>query len=147
MLTPRQAAFVAEYVKDENATQAAIRAGYSEATAYSQGSRLLKSVEVKQALDAAYVTATQRVAQAQQEAVGSAEWVIRNAAETHKEARADGQFGPAVSALALLAKRHPEFRDNAPVVDQSQHIHFPEGMGVDEIRAMLSQAKQIEGGA
>ena len=36
--------FAAEYVVDQNATQAAIRAGYSEHTAYSQGSRLLKVV-------------------------------------------------------------------------------------------------------
>ena len=32
---------------DLNATQAAIRAGYSELTAYSIGSRLLKKVEIK----------------------------------------------------------------------------------------------------
>lgn len=35
---------------DNNATQAAIRAGYSPDTAYSQGQRLLKHVEVSQAI-------------------------------------------------------------------------------------------------
>ena len=49
-LTPKQAAFVAEYLVDLNATQAAIRAGYSERTAGSQGERLLKKVEVQIAL-------------------------------------------------------------------------------------------------
>lgn len=49
-LTPKQAAFVREYLVDLNATQAAIRAGYSEKTAYSQGQRLLKNVEVQTAL-------------------------------------------------------------------------------------------------
>ena len=39
--------FCQEYVIDLNATQAAIRAGYSEKTAYSIGSRLLKDVEVQ----------------------------------------------------------------------------------------------------
>jgi phage terminase small subunit len=39
--------FAYEYIKDLNATQAAIRAGYSKKTAYSQGQRLLKNVEVK----------------------------------------------------------------------------------------------------
>jgi phage terminase small subunit len=44
--------FVTEYLKNgNNATQAAIAAGYSEKTAYSQGSRLLKSVEVQQYLN------------------------------------------------------------------------------------------------
>jgi phage terminase small subunit len=37
--------FVEEYLVDLNATQAAIRAGYKESTAYSQGQRLLKIVE------------------------------------------------------------------------------------------------------
>jgi len=46
-LTEKQKRFVAEYIKDYNATQAAIRAGYSEQTAYSQGNRLLKYVDIK----------------------------------------------------------------------------------------------------
>lgn len=45
-LTPKQARFVEEYLVDLNATQAAIRAGYSARTAHSQGQRLLKHVEV-----------------------------------------------------------------------------------------------------
>ena len=45
-LPNRQARFVAEYLIDLNATKAAIRAGYSKKTAYSQGQRLLKNVEV-----------------------------------------------------------------------------------------------------
>lgn len=49
-LTAQQRLFVAEYLKDNNATQAAIRAGYSEKTAYSIGQRLLKKVEITQAI-------------------------------------------------------------------------------------------------
>jgi hypothetical protein len=51
-LTPKQAAFVREYLIDQNATQAAIRAGYSKATANQQGSRLLANVGVAAALRA-----------------------------------------------------------------------------------------------
>jgi phage terminase small subunit len=51
-LRPQMMIFVTEYLKNgNNATQAAIAAGYSEKTAYSQGSRLLKSVEVQQYLN------------------------------------------------------------------------------------------------
>lgn len=51
-LSPRKMIFVTEYIKNGgNATQAAIAAGYSEKTAYSQGSRLLKDVEVQQYLN------------------------------------------------------------------------------------------------
>lgn len=51
-LTAKQQRFVEEYLIDLNATQAAIRAGYSERTAYSQGQRLLKHVEVAALLQA-----------------------------------------------------------------------------------------------
>ena len=52
-LNQKQARFVQEYMVDLNATQAAIRAGYSERTAYSQGQRLLKHVEVQAQLQKA----------------------------------------------------------------------------------------------
>lgn len=44
--TPRQEKFMEEYIMLDNATQAAKNAGYSEKTAYSQGQRLLKNVEI-----------------------------------------------------------------------------------------------------
>lgn len=51
-LRPQAMIFVTEYIRNgNNATQAAIAAGYSERTASSQGSRLLKSVEVQQFLN------------------------------------------------------------------------------------------------
>lgn len=51
-LRPQMMLFVTEYLQNgNNATQAAIAAGYSEKTASSQGSRLLKSVEVRQYLN------------------------------------------------------------------------------------------------
>ena len=51
-MTLKQSRFVREYLTDSNATQAAIRAGYSRRTAYSQGQRLLKNAEVQQAIQA-----------------------------------------------------------------------------------------------
>jgi len=46
-LTKKQQDFADFYIKLGNATQAALDAGYSKRTAYSQGQRLLKNVEVK----------------------------------------------------------------------------------------------------
>lgn len=46
-LNDKQKRFAAEYIIDLNATQAAIRAGYSEKTAKSQGQRLLTHVDIK----------------------------------------------------------------------------------------------------
>jgi len=50
-MTAKQRFFALEYLVDLNATQAAIRAGYSAHTAESQGSRLLSNVRVKAFLD------------------------------------------------------------------------------------------------
>ena len=44
-LNSKQKQFYKEWLIDANATQSAIRAGYSKKTAYSQGQRLLKNVE------------------------------------------------------------------------------------------------------
>lgn len=49
-LKAKQSRFVDEYLVDLNATQAALRADYSEKTAYSQGQRLLKKVEIQSAI-------------------------------------------------------------------------------------------------
>jgi phage terminase small subunit len=51
-LSEKQKFFCMEYTKDMNATQAAIRAGYSEKTAYSQGPRLLENVGIRKVIDA-----------------------------------------------------------------------------------------------
>jgi phage terminase small subunit len=50
-MNARQSLFVKEYLVDLNATRAAIAAGYSERTAESQASRLLRNVNVKQEVD------------------------------------------------------------------------------------------------
>lgn len=49
-LNAQQKRFVAEYLKDGNATQAAIRAGYSVKTAEQIGHQLLKKASVAQAI-------------------------------------------------------------------------------------------------
>lgn len=49
-LSPKQRSFIAEYLKDKNATQAAIRAGYAENSAQMQGSRLISKAIISNAI-------------------------------------------------------------------------------------------------
>ena len=49
-LTDRQLRFVEEYIKDYNATQAALRAGYSEVTASTSGYRNTKNDEIREVI-------------------------------------------------------------------------------------------------
>jgi len=52
-LTAKQQRFVAEYLVDLNAKQAAIRAGYSPRSAETNGNRLLRNAQVAAAVEAA----------------------------------------------------------------------------------------------
>ncbi|WP_045834479.1 terminase small subunit [Hyphomicrobium sp. 99] len=54
-LTAKQALFVREYLIDLNATQAAIRAGYSPKTASRIAHELLEKTQVREAIDAAKI--------------------------------------------------------------------------------------------
>ena len=69
-LTPKQARFVGEYLIDLNATQAAIRAGYSKKSAEQQGSRLLRYVKVGAAVAKGQAEKAEKLGLSQ-------EWVLR----------------------------------------------------------------------
>jgi phage terminase small subunit len=76
-LTPKQQRFIDEYLTDLNATQAAIRAGYSEKTAGQVGFENLKKPQIAAA-----------VAKAKRERSEvtkiDAEWVLKQAVEVHR---------------------------------------------------------------
>lgn len=59
-LTEKQKRFIEEYLIDLNATQAAIRAGYSPATANRIGSRLLTNVVIRARIDEALAERSKR---------------------------------------------------------------------------------------
>lgn len=61
-LTEKQARFVAEYLVDLNATDAAKRAGYSEKTAYAIGFENLRKPEIQDAIQAAMAQREKRTA-------------------------------------------------------------------------------------
>lgn len=60
-LTDKQQRFVEEYLLDLNATQAAIRAGYSEDTAQQQGYQLLQKTSVHDAIAEAMAARSEHV--------------------------------------------------------------------------------------
>ena len=59
-LTPRQERFAAEYSKDLNATQAAIRAGYSPQSARTQAADLLTNPNIASAIAEAQAARSRR---------------------------------------------------------------------------------------
>jgi hypothetical protein len=96
-LTQKQQRFMEEYCVDLNATQAAIRAGYSPSSAYSIGSENLKKPEIVEAIQVA------------QDAVSTdvkitRDYLINQANDIMLKAKANGAWSAAKGANELLAK-------------------------------------------
>jgi hypothetical protein len=105
-LSPKQARFVSEYLRDQNATQAAIRAGYSEGTAKQQGSRLLTN-------DAVWGGIQKRLQNVARKADVTAESLTRELEEARRMSLKTKQPSAAVAATlgkaklaGLLVERH-----------------------------------------
>ena len=96
-MTPKQAAFVSEYMLDHNGTQAAIRAGYSKHTARQQAVELLASGEVQQAIKVAETAAQQRNALTLDDLLSELE-------DARQLAKSEGQASAMVSATMSKAK-------------------------------------------
>lgn len=103
-LTPKQERFVEEYLKDLNATQAAIRAGYSAHTAEQQGPRLLGNVGIQEAIRVGQEARSKRTKI-------DADWVLRRLKE-EADAKGEGTSHSArVKALELFCKHLGLFAD------------------------------------
>lgn len=90
-LTPKQQRFVDEYLTDLNATQAAIRAGYSPRSATVEGSRLLANAKVAAVL-------AERQAKVSERCELTAESHLAMLEELRDKAAREGQFAAAITA-------------------------------------------------
>ena len=94
-MTPKQQAFVAEYLIDLNATQAAIRAGYSEDTARAIGCENLTKPNIAEAIAEAQAKRAEKCGI-------DAAWVLKEAKRTYDACHAADKLSEAVSALKLV---------------------------------------------
>lgn len=81
-LTAKQQRFVEEYLIDLNATQAAIRAGYSKKTSYAIGIENLKKPEIMQAVMEAKIKRSERTEI-------DADWVLTSAVRVFEKCMQD----------------------------------------------------------
>lgn len=103
-LTAKQKRFVEEYLIDLNATQAAIRAGYSENTARAIGAENLTKPDIASEIK-------KRQDKLGAEAEITAEWVLKELVENHKMARSIGELTSSNKALELIGKHKGMFKD------------------------------------
>lgn len=130
-LNPRQARFVQEYLVDGNATQAAIRAGYSQRGADVQGVRLLGDARIQQAVYEAQQARAQRVQIDQ-------DWVLRRLKEEAEYRDQGATHAARVRALELCGKHLGMFREKV-------EVSGPEGGAIQhEHRASLTAGDLAE---
>ena len=122
-MTPKQQRFVEEFAVDLNATQAAIRSGYSAKTAAQQAARLLTNVKVRAGVAARQSESAERLNL-------SKDWVLKQLVENVNRAMQstpvkDGRGIPtgeyvyqgavANKSLELLGKHLGMFRDELDI--------------------------------
>ena len=126
-MSPKQQRFVEEYLVDHNATQAAIRAGYSPKTAYSIGHENLKKPEIAAAIAAGEA----RLRRKTEVSIGSMTEEMR---ENRDLAVANGQAAAAQQASMGIAKLHGLLVERTEVKTTSE-------MSLEQVRARI---KEIE---
>ena len=126
-MTPKQAAFVLEYLVDLNVTQAATRAGYSAKTAHAIGHKLLKNAEIMESLSAAQAERVERTKIDQ-------DFVIRGLSREASAGDVDEPNSARVRAFELLGKHQGMFVERAAVEVSEQ--------GPREVRITLVEPKE-----
>jgi phage terminase small subunit len=128
-LTIKQQRFVEEYLIDCNATQAAIRAGYSPETAQEQSSRLLSKAIIADAISA-------KAHKVSIKTELTAEKVLRDIEETRRQALEAGQFTAALKGSELQGKHLALFIER-------KEISGPNGAPI-QFEGMTAEQKQQE---
>lgn len=139
-LTTKQRLFVEAYLVNPNATEAAIKAGYSEKTAYSQGQRLLKNVEIAESLQARVEEAAMSANEVLKELtdIGRADWREFVEIRYDKDGKvidATLRLGDKIKSLELIGKYHKLFTDKTEVTGK-------DGGPIETVSTLLIQGVQ-----
>lgn len=105
-LSPKQRKFVAEYLKDGNGTQAAIRAGYSAKTARFQASDLLTKPNIAEAIQEGLKRSEDSAIADRKERQSFWTATLRDVA---------GEMGDRLKASELLGRSQKDFTDKFEV--------------------------------
>lgn len=157
-LTEKQKRFVDEYLIDLNATQAAIRAGYSQKTAYAIGEENLRKPEIRTALKERidqirsgriadtqeimeYLTSVMRGESVGEELVN--EFIGDGCSQPTKVQKAPSEKDK-LKAAELLGKRYGMFKDKVEVdgnikAEKTQLANVLEQLNSDETADPISE--------
>lgn len=125
MLNPKRERFCQEYVKDLNATQAYIRAGYSPQGAGQGGERLLRNVEIAARIAEIQAKVSERLELTQEK-------VLLNLEQSRVAAINDGQHSAAIKATELLGKHIGMWPNKQEIT-----VNKMETMSLDELDRLI----------
>ncbi len=128
-MTPKQQRFVDEYLIDLNATQAAIRAGYSEKTARFIGAENLTKPNISAAIAAAVAKRSERTEV-------TADYVLASIMEILEERKGTGEDSNPTAALkaAELLGRHL-----AMFTDKTENRNIVENLTDEELDEQIAE--------
>ena len=126
VLSPKRERFVKEYLVDLNATQAAIRAGYSENSAKQQDSALLTLHDVQARVQELQAERSVRTRIDQ-------DWVITELVDTYREARNVKHLPAANQSLQLIGRHLGMFTDRVEVDLTAQILRISAELQLDPV--------------
>ncbi len=134
-MTPKQQRFVDEYLVSLNASDAAIRAGYSAKTAYSIGQENLSKPEIAKAIRAAMAKRMERTEVTQ-------DYVLNSIVAIMEERKGVGEHSNPQAALkaAELLGRHL-----AMFTDKVENRHSYENLTDEELDARITELQREVG--
>lgn len=128
-LTPKQAVFVGEYLIDLNATQAAIRSGYSPKTADAIGRENLRKPLISEAIQKAQLERSKRVQYTGDDAIDDLKRIKDMAMD-------ENRFNEAIKAIEVIGK-FSGF--NAP---EKKEISGPGGSPLSVVSATMTDEEK-----
>lgn len=146
-MNEKQVRFCEEYIIDHNATQAAIRAGYSPATAKQIGSRLLTKVDVQEKVQELAVQVTQDAIASAAEVLQHFTKVMRGELFDQVVKRDEDGKVTKVDVVAKLSDRNKAAEALAKhysLLVEKVEVSRPKAEMADEIaKALAARAKEL----
>lgn len=154
-LTPKQQAFVDEYLIDFNATRAAIKAGYSEKTAKEIGAQNLTKLNIQQAISKVQRKRSERTEITQDYVLITIQQTIERCKQAepvfNKDGEETGEYkfdsNAVLKGCDLLGKHLGMFKDKVELSGpDGGPVQIDEGTAAAKIAAMLAMAQARKDG-
>ena len=135
LLTPRQELFCHEFLKDLNATGAAIRAGYSKNNASKNAYMLTKDPNISERLAELKAEQTKRTKI-------EADDILRRLVRISEKTEQEGDYNAAIRSLELLGKHQAMWTDKS-INETTVTNAFATGNSQEDIARDVERLKRI----